>query len=97
MADELITTPEAAPESATPVVEAATDAATAVVKKRGGKKKKFVQVGQAHIQATYNNTIVSLSDAQGNVLAWSSAGKCGFKGPKKSNAIRRWYYCSRCS
>jgi small subunit ribosomal protein S11 len=84
MADELITTPEAAPESATPVVEAATDAATAVVKKRGGKKKKFVQVGQAHIQATYNNTIVSISDPQGNILAWSSAGKCGFKGPKKA-------------
>lgn len=52
--------------------------------KRKGKKKKFVTAGQAHIQATYNNTIVTLTDAGGNVLAWSSAGKCGFKGPKKA-------------
>jgi len=53
------------------------------------KKKKAVQVsarGQAHILATYNNTIVSLSDINGNVIAWSSAGKCGFKGPKKATA-----------
>lgn len=48
------------------------------------KAKKLVKKGQAHIQATYNNTIVTLSDAQGNVLAWSSAGLNGFKGPKKA-------------
>lgn len=48
------------------------------------KVKKVVKKGQAHIQATYNNTIVSLSDAQGNTLAWSSAGVNGFKGPKKA-------------
>ncbi len=48
------------------------------------KKKVMVQKGQAHITATYNNTIVSLSDQNGNVLAWSSAGLMGFKGPKKS-------------
>ena len=48
------------------------------------KKKILVQKGQAHITATYNNTIVSLSDQNGNVLAWSSAGLMGFKGPKKS-------------
>jgi small subunit ribosomal protein S11 len=48
------------------------------------KKKVMVQRGQAHITATYNNTIVSLSDQNGNVLAWSSAGLMGFKGPKKS-------------
>jgi small subunit ribosomal protein S11 len=48
------------------------------------KVKKLVKKGQAHIQATYNNTIVTLSDAQGNVLAWSSAGLNGFKGPKKA-------------
>lgn len=55
-----------------------------LAKPRGKKKKKFVQQGQAHIQATYNNTIVTLTDQQGNVLAWSSAGKVGFRGPKKS-------------
>lgn len=48
------------------------------------KVKKVVKKGQAHIQATYNNTIVTLTDPQGNVLAWSSAGVNGFKGPKKA-------------
>lgn len=48
------------------------------------KKKVFVPKGKAFIQATYNNTIVSLADMQGNVIAWSSAGQLGFKGPKKA-------------
>ncbi|MFH1047778.1 MAG: 30S ribosomal protein S11 [Patescibacteria group bacterium] len=43
-----------------------------------------VSTGKAFIQATYNNTIVTLTDANGNVLGWSSAGVCGFRGPKKS-------------
>ena len=54
------------------------------VKTRKKKIKKSVKRGQAHIQATYNNTIVTLTDQTGNVLATSSAGMCGFKGPKKS-------------
>ena len=51
------------------------------------KKKKIDRVvshGQAHIQATYNNTIITLTDLQGKVIAWSSAGVKGFQGPKKS-------------
>lgn len=40
-------------------------------------------MGQAHILSTYNNTIVSITDRQGNVVAWSSSGKIGFKGAKK--------------
>lgn len=48
------------------------------------KKKQMVTRGRAYVQATYNNTIVTLTDQQGNVIAWSSAGKNGFKGPKKS-------------
>lgn len=56
--------------------------------KKKGKKKKVVTrqvaTGQAHIQATYNNTIVTFCDLNGNVIAASSAGACGFKGPKKS-------------
>lgn len=51
---------------------------------RSKKKRKFVSTGQAHIQATYNNTVVTLTDQNGNVLAWSSAGHVGFRGPKKS-------------
>ncbi len=52
-----------------------------VVKK---KVKKNVQSGIAHIQSTFNNTIVSITDVSGNVIAWSSAGVRGFKGSRKS-------------
>ncbi|MBU1113115.1 MAG: 30S ribosomal protein S11 [Candidatus Omnitrophica bacterium] len=55
--------------------------------KRKEKKKKLQLVstiGVAHIKATFNNTIISISDMKGNVLAWCSAGKVGFKGAKKS-------------
>lgn len=51
-----------------------------------GKKKAVRQIpqGRAYVHASFNNTIVSLTDANGNVVAWSSAGNCGFKGPKKA-------------
>lgn len=52
-----------------------------------GKKKKVVRQvirGNAFIQASYNNTIVSITDTNGDVLGWSSSGKVGFKGPKKA-------------
>lgn len=51
------------------------------------KKKKIVKQvphGSAFIQASYNNTIVSITDPNGDVLSWSSSGKVGFKGPKKA-------------
>lgn len=56
------------------------------IKKKGRKKKidKKVPVGVAHVKATYNNTIVALTDLSGNVISWASAGMAGFKGPKKS-------------
>ncbi|MBI4599929.1 30S ribosomal protein S11 [Candidatus Uhrbacteria bacterium] len=55
------------------------------IKKRGKKKAvRHIPVGNAYIKATYNNTIVTFTDVQGNVLAQSSAGRLGFKGPKKS-------------
>jgi small subunit ribosomal protein S11 len=46
--------------------------------------KKNVTKGQAHIQSSFNNTIVTLTDAEGNALSWASAGGLGFKGSKKS-------------
>lgn len=52
--------------------------------KKKTKKLKTIQSGQAHIQSSYNNTIVTITDRNGNVLAWGSAGKVGFKGPKRS-------------
>ena len=59
-----------------------------MAKKKRKEKKKRLQlasnIGVAHIKATFNNTIISISDLQGNVLAWGSAGMVGFKGTKKS-------------
>jgi small subunit ribosomal protein S11 len=58
--------------------------------KAGGKKKSFkkkekrvVHTGIVHIQATFNNTIVTIADQEGNTLAWSSAGSLGFRGSRK--------------
>jgi small subunit ribosomal protein S11 len=48
------------------------------------RAQKNVAHGCAYIKATFNNTIVSVTDQNGNVLAWASAGNCGFKGPKKA-------------
>ena len=48
------------------------------------KEKKNVVVGIAHVAATFNNTIISIADTQGNVVSWSSAGMMGFKGSRKS-------------
>ena len=48
------------------------------------KQRRNVSHGQAHIRASFNNTIVSVTDTNGNVLAWSSAGQAGFKGSRKS-------------
>ncbi|MGH2349027.1 MAG: 30S ribosomal protein S11 [bacterium] len=55
-----------------------------MAKPRGRRKeRKSVPVGVAHIQSTFNNTIVTITDQKGNVLAWASAGMTGFKGSRK--------------
>ena len=53
---------------------------------KGGKKKQKTapETGMAHIQATFNNTIITISDMSGNVISWSSSGAQGFKGSRKS-------------
>lgn len=51
---------------------------------RGRKIRKNVPYGQAHIHATFNNTIITMTDQQGNTVSWYSAGKAGFKGSRKS-------------
>jgi small subunit ribosomal protein S11 len=53
-------------------------------KKVRRKEKKNVAHGHAHIKSTFNNTIVSITDPQGNVIAWASSGQVGFKGSRKS-------------
>ncbi len=55
-------------------------------RKKKSKEKKHITVGKAFIKATYNNTIISLTDVEGNVISWASTGMAGFKGPKKSTS-----------
>lgn len=63
-----------------------TDGKAGGKKTTGGRKKVKKQVidGVAHVLASFNNTIVTITDIQGNAVAWSSAAKCGFKGSRKS-------------
>jgi small subunit ribosomal protein S11 len=63
----------------------ADDAAPAA--KRRGRYAKHIPVGIAHIKATFNNTQVSITDPRGGVVSWSSAGRAGFKGSRKSTAF----------
>ena len=57
-------------------------AAKKVVKKR--RERKNIEKGVVHIQATFNNTIITISDVNGNAISWASAGELGFKGSRKS-------------
>lgn len=80
MTDEQPTTPETTATTTAPA-----DEAKPVVRKRK-KTKRNVPYGQMHILATFNNTIVNFTDSKGNVLVYSSAGACGFRGSKKGTA-----------
>ena len=55
-----------------------------VIRKRQRKVKKNIERGQAHIQSSFNNTIVTITDMSGNALSWASSGGLGFKGSRKS-------------
>ncbi len=57
-------------------------AKTKVTRKK--KEKKNVPAGVMHVQATFNNTVITFADPAGNVISWSTAGACGFKGSRKS-------------
>ena len=70
-------------EAAAPASPAAPEAEGAA-KKTKRKTKKSILNGVVHIQSTFNNTIITISDVSGNVIAWSSAGARGFKGSRKS-------------
>ncbi|MFM1995083.1 MAG: hypothetical protein RLZZ610_600 [Actinomycetota bacterium] len=63
---------------------AAKTPAKGAARKPRRKEKKNVQVGQAHIKSTFNNTIISITDPSGAVISWSSSGDVGFKGSRKS-------------
>jgi small subunit ribosomal protein S11 len=78
MAEE--TNAPAAPAAAAP----ATGDTTAAARKKGKKGKKNILNGVVHIQSTFNNTIITITDVSGNVISWSSAGARGFRGSRKS-------------
>jgi small subunit ribosomal protein S11 len=63
---------------------AAKTATKGAARKPRRKEKKNVQVGQAHIKSTFNNTLISITDPSGAVISWSSSGDVGFKGSRKS-------------
>ncbi len=65
-----------------------------VVKK---KKKRNVPVGVAHVQSTFNNTVVTITDINGEVVCWSSAGAKGFKGSRKSTPFAAQMAAEDCS
>lgn len=80
-AKETATTAAPAPATAAPAAKTATAAPRA----RGSKRsKKQIADGVAHIHASFNNTIVTISDRQGNALSWATAGGSGFRGSRKS-------------
>ena len=85
--------PAAAPVTGAPVMVAAPTAAELLADENAGKKiikakgAKNIAIGIAHILSTFNNTNVSITDMQGNVIGWSSAGRVGFKGSRKSTAF----------
>jgi small subunit ribosomal protein S11 len=79
-----------AEETTTPTTTPETTASVATAKpaavKKGKKNKRNVPYGQLHVNATFNNTIVTFTDRSGAVLTQSSAGACGFRGSKKGTA-----------
>lgn len=67
------------------------------VKAGKAKEKRQVPQGVAHIHASFNNTVVSISDPQGNVLCWSSAGACNFKGSRKGTPFAAQVAAEQCA
>ena len=80
--------PAAAPEAPAAAAPASAEGAEGEAKtvRRRVKGSKNIPVGVVHILASFNNTTVSISDPRGNVISWSSGGRCGFKGSRKSTA-----------
>ena len=86
MADEITTIPAPAVSdtASVPNEQRPVSADTPAIKGKKKKAKAKVTKGKIYVNSTYNNTIISVTDITGNVLLWSSAGKIGFKGSKKS-------------
>jgi small subunit ribosomal protein S11 len=82
-------------DAVAPVAEVTSESTVAApaVKKR--KLKRAVTQGQVHVHATFNNTIITFTDANGGVIAASSAGACGFRGSKKGTAYAAQVACEK--
>ena len=80
----------------TPEVAEAVEAPEAKKSKAGKKGKRIVNAGELHIQATFNNTIISVTDKKGEVLTASSAGANGFRGSKKGTAYAAQIAAEKC-
>ena len=94
---EAVAPEAAAPEAATPSASATTDEAEASAASGRRKGKKIVEAeGVAHIQATFNNTLITIADNAGNTVVWGSAGKAGFKGSKKSTPFAATVAAEQC-
>ncbi len=96
MAEEIKDDVKAQAAPAADAAPAATDATAdgeAKAVRRRAKGAKNVPVGVVHILASFNNTTVSISDPRGNVISWSSGGRCGFKGSRKSTAYAGTIVC----
>ena len=93
-----MTTPtETVPAAPTAPAAAAPVAATPAPRAAGKRGKKVVESeGIAHISATFNNLLVTITDMRGNALAWGSAGKAGFKGSKKSTPFAATVAAENC-
>jgi small subunit ribosomal protein S11 len=80
------------------MTEVSKEQTVAPKKKKKAKKKieRDISNGIAHIQASFNNTIISMTDKLGNVVAWASAGKMGFKGARKSTAYAAQLVAKEC-
>jgi small subunit ribosomal protein S11 len=86
MADDQVQPVETPADATQPASGAETAAEPKRRKAAKGKGQRSVPSGIAHVEATFNNTKVGISDLHGNIVAWSSAGRLGYKGSKKSTA-----------
>jgi len=69
----------------------------AEVKKTKKRERKVGSIGVAHVQASFNNTIITIADTDGNVVTWASAGKVGFKGSRKSTPFAAQVAAEACA
>lgn len=84
MADETKTSPELAEKAKTEIAEVMSEKKTPLKKRKKKSKKRSIPEVNVYIQVSYNNTLVTITEPNGNVVCWASAGSCGFKGTRKA-------------